>query len=107
MSLHFDVFALYDVNCGLVDDVTFSGRDELAGGEGFKGLQHGQQGLARFQHGAIYGMDLLDVAVALDEEDMISSTWMPPPTRRKMTFFRMGYLLSVRDREALVLAILL
>lgn len=71
MSLHFDVFALYDVNCRLVDDVTFSGRDELAGGEGFKGLQHGQQGLACFQHGAIYGMDLLDVAVALDEEDMI------------------------------------
>lgn len=71
VSLHFDVFALYDVNCGLVDDVTFSGRDELAGGEGFKGLQHGQQGLARFQHGAIYGVDLLDVAVALDEEDMI------------------------------------
>lgn len=71
VPLHFDVLTLYDVNCGLVDDVTFSGRDELAGGEGFKGLQHGQQGLARFQHGAIYGMDLLDVAVAFDEEDMI------------------------------------
>lgn len=99
MSLYFDIVALYNVNCGLVDDIALSGRDELAGDDGFKGLQQGRQGLARFQRGAIYGMDLLDVAVAFDEEDMISSTWMPPLTRRKMTFLRIGYLLSVCSRR--------
>lgn len=71
VPLHFDVLTLYDVNCGLVDDIALSGSDELAGDDGFKGLQQGRQGLARFQNGAIYGMDLLDVAVAFDEEDMI------------------------------------
>lgn len=39
MALHFDVLTLYDVNCRLVDDITFSGRDELAGDDGLKGLQ--------------------------------------------------------------------
>lgn len=71
MSLYFDIVALYNVNCGLVDDITLSGRDKLAGDDGFKGLQQGRQGLARFQRGAIYGMDLLDVPVAFDEEDII------------------------------------
>lgn len=33
--------SFYDVNCRLVDDITFSGRDELAGDDGFKGLQQG------------------------------------------------------------------
>ena len=68
VPLHFDVLTLYDVNCRLVDDIALSGRDELAGNHGFKGLQQSRQGLTRFQHGAIYGMDLLDVAVAFDEE---------------------------------------
>ena len=36
---YFAVLTLYDVNCGLVDDITLSGRDELAGAAGFKGLQ--------------------------------------------------------------------
>ena len=39
VSLYFNVFTFDDVNCGLVDDITFSGRDELAGDDGFKGLQ--------------------------------------------------------------------
>lgn len=71
MSLYFDIVALYDMNCGLVDDIALSGRDELAGDDGFKGLQQGRQGLACFQRGAIYGMNLLNVAVAFDEEDMV------------------------------------
>ena len=41
VPLHFDALTLYDVNCGLIDDITFSGRDELAGDDGFKGLQQG------------------------------------------------------------------
>lgn len=71
MSLYFDIVALYDVNCGLVDDITFSGRDELAGNDGFKGLQQSRQGLACFQHGAVMGVDLLDVAVAFDKEQVV------------------------------------
>lgn len=71
VPLYFDIVAFYDVNCGLVDDIALSGRDELAGDDGFKGLQQGRQGLARFQNGAIYGMNLLNVAVAFGEEDMI------------------------------------
>ena len=53
MSFYFDIVALYDVNCRLIDDISFSRRDELAGNHGFKGLQQSRQGLARFQHGAI------------------------------------------------------
>lgn len=41
VPLYFDVLTLYDVNCGLVDDIALSGRDELAGDNGFKGLQQG------------------------------------------------------------------
>ena len=91
VALHFDVLTLYDVNCRLVDDITFSGRDELAGDDGFKGLQQGRQGLARFQHGAIYGMDLLDVAVAFDEEDMIDFLDLDAATdKAKDDFFPHG-----------------
>lgn len=71
VPLHFDVLTLYDVNCRLIDDITFSWRDELAGDDGFKGLQQSRQGLACFQHGAVMGVDLLDVAVAFDEEQVV------------------------------------